>query len=116
MEKIDILLIVVFIFGAAAFFAIHWCFVLSNVVKHILSYLEIINNHSDALKVLYKLNNNFNKSLETQDKFNQCCVDNITKVDTKIISVLKKIDRIKEELYASHSPTGGRRSEAEAQN
>ena len=113
MEKIDILLIAILIFGAAAFFAIKWCFALSKITIDILTKIEDIYKYKDAILTLGKLGNSFQESFKTQNEFNKCCIDNINKVDAKLINVLKEIDKIKSEIGSSPSPTGGGEADAE---
>lgn len=93
MEKFDILVIAVLVFGAITFFA------LSRVYKAfvaICSIYEILNKHKDALNTITKLMETFNSFIKHQNAFNECVKDNFDKVNH------------------GNSPTGGRRSEAEA--
>ncbi len=113
MEKIDILLIAILIFGAATFFAIRWCFILSKTIIDIITKIDILYKYKDAILTLGKLSNSFQESFKSQNEFNKCCIDNITKVNSKIINVLKEIDKIKSEIGTSPSPTGGGEADAE---
>lgn len=93
MEKFDILLIAVLVFGAFTFFA------LSKVYKTfvaICNIYEILNNHKNALNTITRLMDIFNNFIKHQNAFNECVKDNLDKINQ------------------GNSSTGGRRSEAEA--
>ena len=93
MEKFDILVIAVLVFGAFTFFA------LSRVYKifvAICNIYEILNNHKDALNSITRLMETFDDFAKKQSTFNECVKDNLDKISQ------------------GNSPTGGRRSEAEA--
>lgn len=93
MDKFDILIIAVLVFGAIACYAVHLCYKLFAAVYGI---YDILNSHKDALKTITQLMENFQKFTKNQNEFNRCVKDNFDKITL------------------GNSPTGGRRSEAEA--
>lgn len=106
MEKIDVLFIAVFIFGAAAFYAVICCIVLNKDIKN---FIDLFNGQ-------VKVNSIFKDFCEDQSAFNKCCVDNINKVDNAVSKIFKIVDNIDKKSDIHTSLTGGRRSEAEAQS
>lgn len=111
MEKIDLLLIAVFIFGAAAFFAISYCIKLHRTITDI---YETLNKHKDIMNKFIQISEGFNNTNNKQCLFNNAVIDNIDKLDTHIGIINKDLDNIKAKIKLGSSPTGGRRSEAEA--
>lgn len=111
MEKIDILLIAVFIFGAASFFAVSYCIKLHRAVYNI---YNILNKHKDIMNEFIKISEGFNSTNGTQCEFNNAVINNIDKLDKCISIINKDLDSIKAKVKLGTSSTGGRRSEAEA--